>query len=212
MAEMVGALQARERAALRQLARDELPRLYALARRLGGVDPEDLVQECLLRACRSFGSLRDLQAGPKWLTTILTNTWRDWLRKEYREPDEVPVEEDGPFSLYHTIEEEDPFPYSDTLHVDVLGAFSEHDVREVLQRVPPLYRVALVLRDIEGYSTTEVAEMLDRPPGTVMSQLHRARQHFEREMWAYAGESGLLVGAVTGQGAGQGANQGEVGP
>jgi RNA polymerase sigma-70 factor, ECF subfamily len=196
MGSMVGALRPSERVALRQLARSELPRLYALARRLGGVDPEDLVQESLLRACRSFGSLRDLQAGPKWLTTILTNTWRDWLRKELREPDEVPVEEDGPFSLYRVIEEEDPFPYSDTLHVDVLGAFSEHDVREVLQRVPPLYRIALVLRYIEGYSTNEVAEMLERPPGTVMSQLHRARHRFEREMWDYAGESGLLAGTA----------------
>jgi RNA polymerase sigma-70 factor, ECF subfamily len=200
---VVGALRSSERAALRQLARAELPRLYALARRLGGVDPEDLVQESLLRACRSFGSLRDHQAGPKWLTTILTNTWRDWLRRDVREPDEVPVEEDGPFSLYRIIEEEDPFPYSDTLHVDVLGAFSEHDVREVLQRVPPLYRVALVLRYIEGYSAAEVAEMLDRPPGTVMSQLHRARQRFEREMWEYAGESGLLVEAPAGAGPGQ---------
>ncbi len=199
MGPMVGALSSSDRAALRQLARTELPRLYALARRLGGVDPEDLVQECLLRACRSFGSLRELQAGPRWLTTILTNTWRDWLRKELREPDEVPVEEDGPFSLYHVIEEEDPFPYSDTLHVDVLGAFSEHDVREVLQRVPPRYRVALVLRYIEGYSAAEVAEMLERPPGTVMSQLHRARQRFEQEMWRYAGESGLLVGAAAGE-------------
>ena len=194
---MVGALGASERAALRQLARHELPRLYALARRLGGVDAEDLVQETLLRACRSFGSLRDRQAGPKWLTTILTNTWRDWLRKDLREPDAVPVEEDGPFSLYRIIEEEDPFPYSDTLHVDMLGAFSEHDVREVLQRVPPHYRLTLVLRYIEGYAATEVAEMLDRPRGTVMSQLHRARQRFEREMWAYAGESGLLAGAAT---------------
>ena len=200
MGPMLGALKTSERTALRQLARAELPRLYALARRLGGVDPEDLVQETLLRACRSFGTLRDHQAGPKWLTTILTNTWRDWLRKHYREPDEVPIEEDGPFSLYRAIEEDDPFPYSDTLHIDFLGSFSEHDVHVVLHRVPPLYRVALVLRYVEGYSTSEIAEMLDRPPGTVMSQLHRGRQRFEHEMWDYANESGLLAAAPAGSG------------
>ena len=198
MGAMLGTLTASERAALRQLARAELPRLYALARRLGGVDPEDLVQETLLRACRSFGSLRDRQAGPKWLTTILTNVWRDCLRKHGREPAEVPIEEDGPFSLYRTLEEEDPFPYSDTLHVDFLGSFSEHDVHLVLDRVPPPYRVAMVLRYIEGYSTSEIAEMLERPSGTVMSHLHRGRQRFEREMWDYAGESGLLAGAAAG--------------
>ncbi|MFA9429353.1 RNA polymerase sigma factor [Egicoccus sp. AB-alg2] len=189
-------LQRSERDALRQLAHAELPRLYALARRLGGGDPEDLVQETLLRACRSFGSLRDVRAGPKWLTTILTNVWRDWLRHEHRVPDEVPVDDEDGFSLYRTLEEEDPFPYSDTLHVDFLGAFSEHDVHVVLQRIPPLYRAPLVLRYVEGCSVDEVARMLERPAGTVMSQLHRGRQRFERELWRYAEESGLLSGAA----------------
>lgn len=184
-------LETAERTALRQLAKEQLPRLYALARHLGGADPEDLVQETLVRACASFGSLRDPQAGPRWLTTILTNVWRDWLRR-HRTHAEVPVEDESDFSLYRTLEEEDPFPYSDTLHIDFLGAFSEHDVHVVLQRIPTLYRAPLVLRYVEGFSTDEVARLLDRPAGTVMSQLHRGRQRFERELWRYAEESGLL--------------------
>ena len=186
-------LQTTEKTALQQLARDELPGLYALARRLGGEDPEDLVQEALLRACRSFGSLQDRQAGPKWLRVILTNVWRDRLRRDYRAPDELPVEQEETFSLYRRLEEEDPLPYSDTLHIDFLGAFSEYDVHVVLWRVPPLYRAPLVLRYVEGFATAEVASMLDLPLGTVLSQLHRGRQRFEREMWAYAEESGLLA-------------------
>jgi RNA polymerase sigma-70 factor, ECF subfamily len=185
-------LQTHERTALQRLARDELPGLYALARRLGGVDPGDLVQDALLRACRSFGSLRDHRAGPKWLRTILTNVWRDSLRHDGRGLDEVPVEQEETFSLYRTLEEEDPFPYSDTLHVDFLGAFSEEDVHLVLERLPLLYRAPLVLRYIEGFATAEVAGMLDLPEGTVLSQLHRGRQRFERELWTYAKESGLL--------------------
>lgn len=185
-------LQASERTSLQQLARDELPGLYALARRLDSAGAEDLVQETLLRACKSFGTLRDAQAGSKWLRVILTNVWRDRLRRDGRLPDEVPVEEEERFSLYRKLEEEDPLPYSDTLHIDFLGAFSEHDVRVVLQRLRPHYRAPLVLRYVEGFATAEIADMLELPLGTVLSQLHRGRQRFEREMWEYAEESGLL--------------------
>ena len=181
-----------ERSTLQRLARQELSGLYRLARRLGGADPEELVQETLLRACRSFATLQDPQAGCKWLRTILTNVWRDHLRRDGRLPDEVPVEEEQTFSLYRTLAEEDPFPYSDTLHVDFLGAFSEHDVHVVLDRLPSLYRAPLVLRYIEGFATAEVAALLQLPEGTVMSQLHRGRQRFERELWAYAEESGMV--------------------
>lgn len=187
-------LRTGERTTLQDLARQELPRLYALARRLGVVEAEDLVQETLVRACRSFGSLRDVDAGGGWLRMIMTNVWRDAVRKDGRTPDEVPVEREETFSLYRAIEEEDPFPYSDTLHIDVLGAFSEHDVHVVLDRLPPLYRGPLVLRYLQGFSPDEIARGLELPPGTVLSQLHRGRQRFERELWDYARESGVLDG------------------
>jgi RNA polymerase sigma-70 factor, ECF subfamily len=186
-----------ERTKLRQLVRRELPRLYALARRLGGEDPEELVQETMVRACRAFPTLRDTKAGPKWLTTILTNVWRDRLRQRGRRPDEVPVDHDegagDGFSLYQHLVDEDPWPYVDTMHVDFLGAFSEQDIHEVLQRVPSRYRAPLVLRYVEGYDVAEVADILDRPPGTVMSQLARGRTRFERLLWEYAVESGLVA-------------------
>ena len=185
-------LETTDRAALQQLARRELPGLYALARQLAGPDAEDLVQEALVRACRSFDSLTDIEAGPRWLRVILTNVWRDRLRASGRRPDEICVDEEQHFSLYATLVEEDPLPYSDSLHVDFLGAFSEQDVHLVLQRLPDHERAPLVLRYIEGFDTNEIADMLELPLGTVLSQLHRGRQRFERELWGYAQESGLL--------------------
>jgi RNA polymerase sigma-70 factor, ECF subfamily len=190
-------LQAAERATLQQLARQELPGLYALARRLAGADgAEDLVQETLLRACRSFSSLRDARAAPKWLRTILTNVWRDRLRQDGRRPVDVPFdeEEEPTFSLYRALVDEDPLPYSDTLHIDFLGAFSEEDVRVVLERLPDRYRAPLVLRYVEGFDTAEIAAMLELPLGTICSQLQRGRHRFERELWEYAEESELLDG------------------
>jgi RNA polymerase sigma-70 factor (ECF subfamily) len=186
-------LRAQERVSLQDLARAELPGLYGFARHLtrSPWEAEDLVQETLVRACRSFAALHDVQAAPKWLRVIMTNVWRDQVRKAGRVPVEVPIDDD--FSLYRELVEEDPLPYSDSLHVDFLGAFSDEDIRLVLRRMPEHLRVALVLRYIEGFDTGEIATMLALPPGTVYSHLFRGRKAFERALWDYAGEVDLLA-------------------
>ena len=85
-------------------------------------------------------------------------------------------------------------PYSDTLHQDFLTAFGKDDVREVLLRLPEIYRAPLVLKYMDGFVTKEIARMLDVPLGTVLARLHRGRKRFEQEMWAYAEEASLLAG------------------
>jgi RNA polymerase sigma-70 factor, ECF subfamily len=182
----------RDRAAFQDLAHSELPRLYSLARRLGDPDPEDLVQDCLLRAYRSFDTLHDKEAGGSWLRTILVNVFRDRLRRKARTPREVAMDDVEEFSLYRCIAEEDPFPYSDSLHLDFLGAFDEDDVHCVLMELPVHYRAPLVLRYMEGFNTKEIAAMLEAPLGTILARLHRGRKLFERQMWSYATSRGLL--------------------
>lgn len=175
-----------------RLAREQLPRLYAIARRLVGDEAEDAVQECLLKGFERFDQLEDPGAGQAWLTRILVNCCHDRGRGAARRPQEVELDEVEDFSLYRKIALEDPFPYSDTLHLDFLGGFGVEDVREVLLRLPDLYRTPLVLVYMYGYATKEVAGILDAPLGTVLARLHRGRKLFERQMWDYAEETGLL--------------------
>ena len=177
-------------------ARPYRPRLYSLASRLTHEDPEDLVQECLLHAYRAFGSLKEREAAGKWMRVILLNVLKDRLRKQGRLPREVSFEDVEDFSLYRKIAEEDPLPYSDSLHLDFLGAFSEEDVRAVLLRLPELYRVPLVLRYMEGFATKEIGRLLNAPLGTILARLHRGRKLFEKEMWTYAMEQRLLAGGA----------------
>lgn len=184
--------EARSREAFQALARAELPRLLALARRLSRGDAEDLVQEALLRGYRSYANLDEDEAAGGWLRTILVNVHRDRLRHNARNFAELPVADPDSFSLYRTIENEDPLPYSDTLHLDFLHAFSKEDVRQVLLRLPEIYRVPLVLCHMAGYATKEVAKEYELPLGTVLARLHRGRKAFEREMWTYAKQQGLL--------------------
>lgn len=176
----------------RALASTQLPRLYGTARRLVGDDAEDAVQEALLKAFQSFDQLSDPASGGAWLTQILVNCCRDRGRSKARQPDQVDIAEVENFSLYQKIAREDPFPYSDSLHLDFLHRFGKEDVHEVLLMLPEMYRIPLVLVHMNGFSTKEVAKIVDVPLGTVLARLHRGRKLFERTMWDYAEANGLL--------------------
>jgi RNA polymerase sigma-70 factor (ECF subfamily) len=180
----------------RVLAEGQLPRLYTIARRLVGDDAEDAVQDALLKAYKAFDRLEHPGAAPAWLTSILVNVCRDRGRARTRAPAEVSLDAVEDFSLYRTIADEDPFPYSDSLHLDFLEQFGAEDVREVLARLPDLYRIPMLLVYVDGFATKEVAAMLGAPLGTVLARLHRGRKLFERELWMYAETNGLLVEPV----------------
>src|SRR5262249_9489837 len=183
----------RTKEAFQLLVRNELPGLYSLARRLVRDGAEDLVQETLLLGYRSYAGLEHEAAGGSWLRTIMVNVFRAHLRKRARAVEELPAGDLEDFSLYRTLIDEDPLPYSDTLHTDFLGAFGREDLLEVLMRMPEIYRAPLVLRYMDGFSTKEIARLLDAPLGTILARLHRGRSVFERTMWAYAEEAKLLA-------------------
>lgn len=181
-----------EKEAFRAIAAAQLDRLYATARRLVGNDAEDAVQEALLKAYQCFDQLNDHDVAGAWLTKILVNCCRDRGRARARQPMQVDIDDVEEFSLYRKIAHEDPFPYSDSLHLDFLHRFGKEDVNEVLLLLPQMYRVPLVLVHMNGYSTKEVAKLLGVPLGTVLARLHRGRKLFEKTMWDYAELNGLL--------------------
>lgn len=175
-----------------EVARPLLPRLYALARSLVHTDPEDLVQECLLKAFKNYEGLRDPQAAPQWFAAILVNCARDRHRHNERSPAQTTLGDVEDFSLFRAIAHWDPFPYSDSLHLDFLCGFGPEDVHAVLRRLPPMYRVPLVLVHMQDVSTKQAARMLEVPLGTVLARLHRGRKLFERLLWDYAAEHDLI--------------------
>jgi RNA polymerase sigma-70 factor, ECF subfamily len=180
----------------RMLARQQLPKLYSIARRLVGTEAEDAVQDCLLKAFQGFHQLHETAAGPAWLTRILINCCRDRGRIVARSVQQVELDEVEQFSLFRKIAYEDPFPYSDSLHLDFLDEFGPEDVRAVVMQLPMLYRIPVVLVYMDGYLAREVATMLEIPLGTVLARLHRRRKLFEKQLWDYADANGLLRKAV----------------
>jgi RNA polymerase sigma-70 factor (ECF subfamily) len=180
-------------------ARVHLDRLYGFCVRLcdGKQDAEDLVQETLIRAMRAYEDLGDPARARSWLFTIATNTWRDLGRARGREVATVALDtldgQDEDFSLFRTIAIEDPFPYSDEVHLDFLRLFRDDDVRAVFASINPVFRLPLILTVVHGFSCKEAAAVLGVPLGTLLSRLYRGRKQLERGLWDYAVSNGLVA-------------------
>ncbi|MGH2361977.1 MAG: RNA polymerase sigma factor, partial [bacterium] len=174
------------------IVRPHLDYLYALAVRLCGsrTMAEDIVQDALLRAFRGLTKLRNREQPRLWLTRILTTAFYDRLRTEHA-GETVSVDES--FDLFDKIVEEDPFPYSDRVHLDFLEIFDDMKIIEVLQRLQPSHRVALILAYVYEYKTREIAAIMNKPLGTVLAWLHRGRKRLEGELWEYANRNRLLT-------------------
>jgi RNA polymerase sigma-70 factor (ECF subfamily) len=179
------------------VAREHLDGLYGYCVRLTSdrTEAEDLVQDTLLRAMRAYPQLREANNVKAWLFAIATNSWRDLCRARGREVPMVSLDRGDPdddFSLFTTLAIEDPFPYSDELHLDFLRLFHDEDVQEVFARINPLFRTPLILTTIHGFSCKEAAGILEVPLGTLLSRLHRGRKQLERGLWEYAVKNGLV--------------------
>jgi RNA polymerase sigma-70 factor (ECF subfamily) len=151
-------------------------------------DAEDVVQETLLSAWQALGRFdgRSLRA---WLYRIATNRSLNYLRDASRRPRVADAPgADSPF--VNAARSDDPWwlePYPDVLiDDDTVGPEARYDARESialgfvagLQRLPTQQRAALVLRDVLGFSASDVAEMLESSPASVNSALQRARARF----------------------------------
>ena len=171
--------------------------LYSLALKLTGqrADAEDVVQETLLRAFRGLDGLREPARARFWLTKILYSAWHDRHRREGERDSDLSLDDER-FSLFDMLVEDDPFPYSDRLHLDFLDLFDEPRLCEALQKIHPAHRTALVLAYVYGFKAREIAELTGSPTGTVLARLHRGRKQLERALWDHAKERGLLRGEV----------------
>lgn len=173
-------------------------RLFGTALRLtrNSDDAEDLVAETVARAWAKLGELNDPQSFDAWTLRILTNTFvSEWRRRRARP--EVAMEpepedgEDEPFSLFEKLHQ--PFLlWWSTPEEEVIAKLLREDMDRALDALPDVFRIAIVLVDVQGYSYSEAAELLGVPIGTVRSRLARARSQLQRALWQHGKDAGLL--------------------
>jgi RNA polymerase sigma-70 factor (ECF subfamily) len=170
-----------------------LDSLYASALRMtrNPADAEDLVQETMLRAYRSFDRFEPGTNLKAWLFRIMTNAYINTYRKKQREPKKVSADEIEDFDLYQELKDHDD-QFSQTPERIVLDSLVDSDIIDAIDDLPEQFRLAVVLSDVEGFSYAEMAEIMDVPLGTVMSRLHRGRKALQRRLWDLARDRGIV--------------------
>ena len=156
-------------------------RVYRLAYRLTGDrhDAEDLTQEVFVRVFRSLdGYTPGTFEG--WLHRITTNLFLDQARRRQRLRFDALSEERARL-LRSAI------PAPDTALADRMF---DDDVERALSALPPEFRVAVVLCDVEGLSYDEIADIMGAKLGTVRSRIHRGRAMLRRALAHRAPEPG----------------------
>jgi len=162
---------------------------------LGSVqDAEDVLQETLLAAWRGLGGFEERASLRTWLYRIATNRCLNALRASARRPRPVPA---GPSWAAEPTRQGEPSwlsPFPDALLDDVpdrvVGPEARYEAQEAIalafvaavQKLPPRQRAALVLRDVLGFRSSEVADMLSVSEASVNSALQRARVTMERAL------------------------------
>jgi RNA polymerase sigma-70 factor, ECF subfamily len=156
-----------------ETALPHLDAAYSLARHLlrNEHDAEDVVQDAYLRALRHFGGYRggDMRS---WLLTIVRHTCYSWLRRH--KMDILSTEFD---EAVHGDSRTADDPEEEMLRGALRDALDQ-----AIEGLPIEFREVVILREVQGLSYAEIAQVVGIPVGTVMSRLSRARQRLQRAL------------------------------
>ena len=176
-AALLARLRSGDDAAFAAWVRRESPRLLAVARRIlrSEDDAHDAVQEAFLSAWRNLASFEGGAKLSTWLHRIAVNAALIRLRSRRRRR-EQPIEELLPVFAEdgHHAERVAPWPAPEECPLE--SRERRALVRECIEALPDAYRIALILRDIEGLDTAEAAAALGIREDALKMRLHRARQ------------------------------------
>ena len=165
---------------------------YNLARWLtrNDTDAEDVVQEAYLRAFKHFRSFHGGDSRP-WLLAIVRNTFYTWLQQNRAPERQIPFDEE-----IHIAEEDHLNP-----EALLLQKANNQSVRQAIEELPAEFREVIVLRELEGLSYKQIADVTEIPVGTVMSRLARGRKRLEQNLSQSRGQTEKLQVEVRKKGA-----------
>lgn len=164
-----------------------LDRLYGAALRLAKnpADAEDLVADAIAKAWDARDSLEDAARFEGWIFRILTNTFMGQCRKRGTVSFDDPSVDGEEFSLFERLHQPFLLWWSNPEQEFLLKVLRE-DLARALDALPEVFRVVVVLSDLEGLSYREIAEMLEIPIGTVRSRLARGRSLLQQAVWQHS--------------------------
>ncbi len=147
-------------------------------------DTSDLEQEAYIRIWLHIKNLRKAACFKTWLCRIITNLYYDELRARPKRDmlisiDE-PVKSDDGSSVPREVPDSRPEPMDGVLNDELAGV-----LESAISKIPEKFRTAVVLRDVEGYSYEQIAEVTNVELGTVKSRIARARSKILKQVSPY---------------------------
>ncbi|REG82853.1 RNA polymerase sigma factor RpoE [Marinomonas pollencensis] len=138
----------------------------------------DVAQESFIKAYRAIDSFRGESAFYTWLYRIAVNTAKNYLVSRSRRPpgSDVELDNDESFSVYDALLD------SSTPDAILNRNRLEKAIHEAIKGLPEELRGALSLREFDGLSYEEIAQIMDCPVGTVRSRIFRAREAVEKHI------------------------------
>jgi len=171
-----------------------LDNLYGAAMRLtrDPAEAEDLVQDSMVRAYRFWDTFQRGTNIKAWLFTILRNTFingyhRKGRARSFHADVNAQMSSLGPRVALANSTSQPAGPEE-----VVLGQITQAKIREALDALPPDYRLAVTLADLEGLSYKEIADIMECPIGTVMSRIYRGRKALHKLLYEHAREIGFV--------------------
>lgn len=156
--------------------------VYSMVYRLLGnqSDASDVVQEVFLKVFRGVGSFREQSSLRTWVYRIAVNeayNHRRWFARHCRREVSLEKENSDQDQLIELAQDPGPSPYDQALDGETRAL-----IERALTRINPLFRAAVVLRDIQNLSYEEIADILQISLGTVKSRIVRGREALRREL------------------------------
>lgn len=141
-------------------------------------EAEDVTQEAFIKAYRALRGFRGDSAFYTWLYRIAVNTAKNYLESRGRRPMSLDLELEG----LETLDGSDGLREQATPERQLLTGEIAATIQQVLDLLPADLRMAITLREVDGLSYEEIAEIMDCPIGTVRSRIFRAREAVDKEL------------------------------
>lgn len=159
---------------------------YCLAFTGNQDDARDCTQEIFIKVFKSINSFRLDASFYTWLYRIMTNTCKDMVKKTGYRKKLLPVGSDK--DQYNSAKVNEPAINNDDPHTELTRKEMHAEFIRALQRLNPSFRRTIILRDIEGRSYEEIAEITGKKLGTIRSSIARGRYQMAAYLKAYRNE------------------------
>jgi RNA polymerase sigma-70 factor (ECF subfamily) len=184
-----------------RMVKDNMNVLYGVALHLTGnsANAEDLVAETVIKAWAGIGKLDDRARFRPWVLRILRNEFISSYRKASIRPLEVPFTEvpadddDGSVSSLLLEQSDDFLKWWANPELALINDFLGEQIREAIDQLPEVYRMTILMINVDGLSYDEASVVLGVPFGTIRSRMKRGRTLLQTALWKEAQEAGLIT-------------------